>query len=117
MILILFSVLANFISQTQFKSVALILPIGVNFFDVLELLVKNYKLYLGFLFFGLSSILWILGLKGLTLTRALSILSLNYILILGYGKIQLNEELSVSRIFATFLILLGILMLNKEKSR
>tara|TARA_B110000211_G_C13658460_1_gene369113 strand:+ start:130 stop:504 length:375 start_codon:yes stop_codon:yes gene_type:complete len=112
--LIIFSVLANFISLTQFKSLATDLPVEAEILAVFEVLIFNCKLYVGLLFFGLSSILWIFGLKGLSLTKAYTILSLNYVLILGYSYMQLQEEVSISRICAAFLIILGIIIINSK---
>lgn len=115
-VFILFCVLFFFLSQTQFKSLAEDLPKEGYLLETFSKLIQNYKFYLGLFFFVLSSASWIFGIKGLSLTKATSILSLNYIVIIGYGVCQLNEVLSISRVIATFLILLGILIINLEKS-
>ena len=114
-IFILFCVLFFFLSQTQFKSLAEDLPKEGHILEILSRLVQNYKFYFGLFFFVFSSISWIFGIKGLSLTKATSILSLNYIVIIGYSVFQLNEELSISRVISTFFILLGIFFINSKK--
>lgn len=112
---VVLGVLAAFTSQTQFKSLTFDLPTDADHIEVFFTLIKNYKLYLGIALYALSSVFWLLGIKGLSLTKAYSMLSLNYILILLYGHYQLGETVTITRVIAVMMIIGGVVIMNSDK--
>jgi drug/metabolite transporter (DMT)-like permease len=63
---------------------------------------------LGFLCFGLSSILWLIIISRWQLSFAYPLVALGYIIVIAYGTIFLRETLDLPRIIGSIFILFGI---------
>ena len=119
-IVIILSVLANFIHQVLLKSVAIQIEDFNRSFDEIFFLCKSYIFNVNFIlsicFFVLSSILWILGLKKITLSKAIALTSINFILIVVYSSEVLNEELSLKKTLSCIFIVVGVLLISISKN-
>jgi EamA-like transporter family. len=67
---------------------------------------------LGFLCFGLSSILWLIIISRWQLCFAYPLVALGYIIVIAYGTIFLRETLDLPRIIGSLFILFGISILG-----
>lgn len=68
---------------------------SVGFGDLRDLvagLVTNWKVMLGLAFFGLSALFWLVTLSRVPLSTAYPIVSLSYVLILGFSTLVLGER-------------------------
>ena len=116
---IILAVVANFFSQTQFKVVSS----SIKVFDltsetIIKLLLSfsfNLNFWLALFFFGLSSIFWIIGIKGTSLSKAFSLLSSNYVLIIFYSWWFLGENFIWNQILSLALILTGVILISYKK--
>lgn len=63
---------------------------------------------LGFLCFGLSSLLWLIIISRWQLSFAYPLVALGYIIVIAYGTIFLKETLDLPRIIGCLFILFGI---------
>jgi drug/metabolite transporter (DMT)-like permease len=63
---------------------------------------------LGFLCFGLSSILWLIIISRWQLSFAYPLVALGYIIVIGYGTVFLQETLDLPRIIGSLFIISGI---------
>jgi multidrug transporter EmrE-like cation transporter len=111
--LILSSVVTNFISQIFFKKCGDEIIISKIDF---ETIVSIYsELTFGIIFYITSAIFWLLGLKKLNLFEAYSFTSLNYILITTYSYLYLNEFSDFNKLYGIPFIILGVILINKQK--
>lgn len=69
-------------------------------------------IFLGFLCFGLSSILWLIIISRWQLSFAYPLVALGYILVIGYGNIFLNETLDLPKVIGSLFIICGISILG-----
>ena len=116
---IVLCVVANFFSQTQFKVVSSSIKgfdlTPETIFDLLFSFAFNFNFWFALIFFGLSSILWIIGIKGTSLSKAFSLLSLNYVLIIVYSWGFLDEVITWNQILSLALILIGVILISFKK--
>jgi drug/metabolite transporter (DMT)-like permease len=68
------------------------------------------------LLFVFSSFFWLLSLKGLSISKAFSITSFNYIFIPVLSNQFFNEEFSYRHIFGIIFIFFGVFLTNFKKS-
>ena len=69
-------------------------------------------IFLGFLCFGVSSILWLVVISRWELSYAYPLVALGYVMAILYGTILLRETLSLPKIVGSLLILAGISVLG-----
>jgi multidrug transporter EmrE-like cation transporter len=74
----------------------------------------NPLVILGFVLYGLASVLWILVLAKLPLSIAYPAISVGYVLILFFSWFYLREPITLNRIVAVALISVGFIMLGFE---
>lgn len=67
---------------------------------------------LGFACFGVSSILWLVVISRWELSYAYPLVSLGYVIAIGYGTLLLHEELTLPKILGCLLILAGMSVLG-----
>lgn len=75
---------------------------------------SNFKLFLGFALFGLSSIVWLVVLSRVQLSFAYPMVSIGYILTLLISWKYLGETISPVRWAAVAVICLGVVLLAKS---
>ena len=71
-------------------------------------------IFIGFLFFGLSSILWLSVISKNQLSYAYPMVSLGYILTLILSKIFLSEQINFYRIIGTVFIICGVIFISRS---
>ncbi|MDX1622155.1 MAG: EamA family transporter [Nitriliruptorales bacterium] len=84
---------------------------GVTFGHLGELItsvVGSWKVLLGLAFFGLSAMFWLVTLSRVPLSTAYPVVSLSYVLILGFSTLVLGERPTVPVWVGAVLIMLGI---------
>jgi uncharacterized membrane protein len=76
-------------------------------------IILSPPIFIGFLLFGVSSILWLSVISKNQLSYAYPMVSLGYILTLVLSRIFLSEELSFYRILGTVFIISGVVFISK----
>lgn len=71
-------------------------------------IVANWKVLLGLALFGLSALFWLVTLSRVPLSTAYPIVSLSYVLILGFSTLVLGERPTLPVWVGAILIMLGI---------
>lgn len=112
-------VITSFLSQIMFKDVAISLPktklsIDSITFSVFHT-ISNPLFILAFALYGISAILWLLSIKSATLSKAFSMLSLIYVLIVSYSFFVLKEEFTLNKLFSSIFIIIGILIITQNE--
>ena len=74
----------------------------------------NILIFLGFLFYGLSSIIWVVVLRKVELSYAYPMISFGYIIVFGASYFLFNESLNLYRLIGLGFILVGILFVAKS---
>ncbi|MDR3541421.1 MAG: EamA family transporter [Desulfosporosinus sp.] len=69
-------------------------------------------IFLGFLCFGVSSILWLVVISRWELSYAYPLVALGYVVAILYGTLLLHERLSLAKILGSCLIMAGISVLG-----
>ncbi|ODA42547.1 EamA family transporter [Desulfosporosinus sp. BG] len=69
-------------------------------------------IFLGFMCFGVSSILWLVVISRWELSYAYPLVALGYVIAILYGTLLLHENLSIAKILGSCLILAGISVLG-----
>ena len=84
----------------------------INFW--LPSLLKNYFLYIGFLCYGVSILIWMYILSRVEVSFAYPFLSIGYIITAIFGHLVFNEQLSFTRISGILIICLGVILISKS---
>ncbi|EGW41163.1 EamA family transporter [Desulfosporosinus sp. OT] len=69
-------------------------------------------IFLGFMCFGVSSILWLVVISRWELSYAYPLVALGYVIAILYGTLLLHENLTLAKILGSCLILAGISILG-----
>jgi multidrug transporter EmrE-like cation transporter len=85
-----------------------------NLFLTLIQIASQWPIILGALCYGISFIVWIIGLSRVDVSIAYPMLSIGYIINAVGAHYWLGENLSIQRMVATGIILLGVLLLVKS---
>lgn len=97
------------IGQIFFKYTSMLLNRG---YEVLSVSVIG-SVFLAFLSLGIASIIWIMLLRNIELSRAYPFQSFSFILVPLLGYIIFNEQLSLPHFIGTIFILFGIIIIAK----
>ena len=113
-IFILISIALNVTGQTILKA-------GVNKLGTLsmngESFIKAFsslEVWGGLIFYGLSSLFWILALSHKDLSYAYPMLSMGYILVIFISWFLLGEQITPIRIFGVLLISFGVYLVFRS---
>ncbi len=68
-------------------------------------------IFIGFICFGISSILWLVIISRWQLNFAYPLVALGYIIVIMYGKVFLHEVLTLPKVIGILLVLLGVSVL------
>lgn len=69
-------------------------------------------IFIGFMCFGVSSILWLVVISKWELSYAYPMVALGYVLAIFYGTVFLHEGISLPKLLGCLLILIGISILG-----
>lgn len=72
----------------------------------------NIFVILGFLFYGVSSLLWLVALSSLDLSYAYPIISFSYVLVALASMVFLGEKVSQKRWLSIALITIGVILVG-----
>jgi drug/metabolite transporter (DMT)-like permease len=97
------------IGQILFKYTSILLN---RDYEVLSISVIG-SVFLAFLSLGLGSIIWIILLRNIELSRAYPFISLSFILVPLLGFAIFNEQLSLPYFIGTMFILVGVMIIAK----
>lgn len=86
----------------------------VDAFKQIFSIIFTPSVFIGFLLFALSSILWLSVISKNQLSYAYPMVSLGYILTLIFSKLFLNENINGYRIAGTLIIILGVVFISKS---
>lgn len=78
----------------------------------LKALIKNKNLILGFVMYGLSSVLYILALRGAELSVLYPLVSLTYVFIAILSKLILKESMGRYKFIGMALIIFGVILIG-----
>lgn len=109
----LWSIFLAFIVTIIGTAAALFLKFGSETFSFNPLkLIKNYKLQLGFFLYGISSILFVLALKGGELSVLYPLLSIGYIWIVLVSIKFLHEKMTTLKWIGILMIIAGVSLIG-----
>ena len=92
---------------------AFLLKVGANTVRFsLQSFIFNWRIILGVLFYGITSILFLIALKGGQLSVLYPISSLNYIWISLISVKLLNEKMNKAKIIGILFILVGVFFIG-----
>jgi multidrug transporter EmrE-like cation transporter len=99
------------IGQILFKLAARAAP-PVDSWDAAFALMRSPYLWLALVLYGANTILWVLLLQHVPLSRAYVFVALGFILVPASGAVFFGEHLSVPFLIGTLLIVTGILVVS-----
>lgn len=76
-------------------------------------IVLTPTIFIGFILFGMSSIIWLSVISKSELSSAYPMVSLGYILTLILSKLFLNEQIGIFKILGTVLIVCGVAFISR----
>jgi len=77
-------------------------------------IVTRPVIFLGFILFGLSSILWLSVISKSQLSYAYPMVSMSYILTLILSSLFLNEQINTYKIVGTIFIISGVIFISRS---
>ncbi|MCM8778968.1 MAG: EamA family transporter [Candidatus Omnitrophica bacterium] len=89
------------------------LGFGGNFFKLFPHIIQSPFVLLGFLFYFLSSLIWLIVLSRVELSYAYPMISLGYVFIVFLSWIIFKENVSFLRWLGVILISLGVILIGK----
>lgn len=73
----------------------------------------NSYVFLGFVFYGLSTIFWLIALSKKDLSFVYPFISLTYILVLVLSNFMLKESIGLNKIAGTLVIIIGLIIISR----
>ncbi len=70
------------------------------------------EVFIGFMLFGISSILWLSVISRNQVSYAYPMVSLGYILVLVLSALWLHEPISIAKVFGVLIIGLGVITIS-----
>lgn len=70
-------------------------------------------IFIGFILFGMSSVVWLSVISKSELSSAYPMVSLGYVLTLVLSKVFLNEQISMFKVLGTVLIICGVIFISR----
>jgi multidrug transporter EmrE-like cation transporter len=104
---IIFSVMAQFLLKSGVQGS---LPLG---FSSLEILVKNWKIWVGFASYSIAALIWLRVLSDWDVSKAYPMMGLGFVLTLLVGLFY-GEAVTTSRIIGVTAIFIGVLLVARS---
>jgi uncharacterized membrane protein len=114
LITVVFAVASQFLMRWQATGVGEVPQGTIEKLNYFVGLIINPWILLAFIFTGLSGLSWFIAMTKFELSYAYPFISLNYILVLLFAPVILNESVSTSKILGTLVIVFGIIILSKD---
>jgi drug/metabolite transporter (DMT)-like permease len=102
----------QFLFRLGMKSYGQVSAIGA--FRQLFSIIFTPSIFMGFILFGLSSILWLSVISKNQLSYAYPMVSMGYIFTMALSKLFLNESIDAFKIIGTLLIISGVFFMSKS---
>lgn len=83
-----------------------------NIWSQLFGIIATPAIFIGFICFGVSSILWLVVISRWELSYAYPLVALGYVIAILYGRFFLQESINLPKLLGSGLILLGISILG-----
>jgi undecaprenyl phosphate-alpha-L-ara4N flippase subunit ArnF len=80
--------------------------------QLLRSIVTSWRLMLGLTAFGSSAVFWLVALSRLPLSTAYPVVSLSYVLVLGFGMLLLGERPSLVTWAGALLVMSGVAVIG-----
>lgn len=90
------------------------LPPAGNITALIPALITNPYIMGGLLFYGVSTVIWIITLKQVPLSVASPFMSLSYVFIFLYAFFVLKEKMLAQNIAGLFLIIIGVILVSSK---
>ena len=116
---IILCVLSNFVSQIFFDLLSKnelnsFSPSFESINEFLIILITSRLFFTAIIFYAFSALFWLIGLKSISLSKAFSVLSTNYVFITLYSIYFLDEVFSSKKIISCISIIVGVLIMNMD---
>jgi drug/metabolite transporter (DMT)-like permease len=114
-ILLLVAVFLGVVAQLCLKKGMMnagIVSFTANVLDSFKKMFLNVFVVLGFLFYGVSNLFWIVILNKLELSYAYPIVSLSYFFVALLSMVFFGEQVSFRRWVSIFIIILGVVVVG-----
>ncbi len=109
-IIVAISIIFGVIGQVLFKKGMVVLG-GFQISQIIKILFNPY-IFCGFMFYGISSIMWLYVLSKFELSTVYPLLSVGYILTAVAGYYIFSETISTYKIISIVLICSGVILMN-----
>jgi uncharacterized membrane protein len=86
---------------------------ALDYSTVSNVLLNPFVL-LGFVMYGLSTIFWLMALSEKNLSFVYPFISLTYILVLVLSSLVLRENIGISKIIGTIIIITGLIIIARS---
>lgn len=102
----------QFLFRLGMKSYGQVSAMGAfhEFFSI----VFTPSIFIGFMLFGMSSVIWLSVISKSELSSAYPMVSIGYIITLFLSKVFLNEQVGIFKILGTVLIVCGVIFISKS---
>jgi len=109
-ILLLTSMALAISGQVFFKKGVQMSTLNASIGSIIQTLLHPY-VFLGFIFYAISSILWLFILQRFPLSVAYPALAMSYVLIVIFSAALLGEALTLNKVLGSVIIVLGVAVL------
>lgn len=110
-LILLVAISLGAVGQLLLKSGLQQLPPNAPAVAVLLSIFQNLRVFLGFVCYGLSSLIYLIALKRLPLSYAYPMVALSYVMVVGLSWKLFGETIPPLRLAALACILMGVVML------
>lgn len=87
---------------------------AAGIFKNLFSIVLTPPIFIGFVLFGMSSVLWLSVISKYQLSYAYPMVSMGYVLTLVLSRLFLNEQINIVRILGTVFIIFGVILITRS---
>lgn len=87
---------------------------GINILYSILHILKNIPVMMGIISYGISFLIWIKVLSKVELSYAYPMVSLGYVLVMIFSYFFFKENITLSRILGTALIILGVIFIARS---
>ncbi len=109
-VLLFTSMTLAIIGQLSFKHGLNSIELSIQPLQIIKTIFSPY-VFIGFMCYGISSIIWLFVLERFPLSIAYPTLALSYVLIVFLSFIVLKEPLTANKVIGSFIILAGVFVM------
>lgn len=113
-IILFLSIIIGVIGQIFLKKGMMV--IGVFHLSNIVKIFFNPFVFIGFLFYGISSVMWLYSLSKFELNTIYPLLSLGYIFTMIAGYYLFNESITIYKVISILLICSGVILMGVKSA-